>query len=46
MPASNKSPAKRETLNIRIKPEERTLIDHAARVQGKNRTGDLAWSRQ
>ncbi len=38
MPASNKSPAKRETLNIRIKPEERTLIDHAARVRGENRT--------
>ena len=30
--------AKRETLNIRIKPEERGLIDRAARSQGKNRT--------
>jgi uncharacterized protein (DUF1778 family) len=30
--------AKRETLNIRIKPEERGLIDRAARLQGKNRT--------
>jgi uncharacterized protein (DUF1778 family) len=29
---------KRDTLNIRIKPEERNLIDHAARVRGKNRT--------
>ncbi|CAN7603675.1 DUF1778 domain-containing protein [Pseudoduganella sp. LjRoot289] len=31
-------PDKRSTLNIRIKPEERDLIDRAARVQGKNRT--------
>ncbi len=30
--------SKRETLNIRIKPEERSLIDHAARLRGKNRT--------
>lgn len=30
--------AKRETLNIRIKPEERSLIDRAARTRGKNRT--------
>ncbi len=29
---------KRETLNIRIKPEERNLIDRAAEVRGKNRT--------
>ncbi len=29
---------KRETLNIRIKPEERNLIDRAAKVRGKNRT--------
>ena len=29
---------KRETLNIRIKPEERSLIDRAARTRGKNRT--------
>lgn len=29
---------KRETLNIRIKPEERNLIDRAARMRGKNRT--------
>lgn len=29
---------KRETLNIRIKSEERSLIDRAAQVRGKNRT--------
>ncbi|HZZ04090.1 DUF1778 domain-containing protein [Paraburkholderia sp.] len=29
---------KRETLNIRIRPEERGLIDRAARTRGKNRT--------
>mgnify|MGYP000095985483 CR=1 FL=1 len=29
---------KRETLNIRIKPEERNLIDRAAKMRGKNRT--------
>jgi uncharacterized protein (DUF1778 family) len=32
------APAKRETLNIRIKPEERRLIDRAAKARGKNRT--------
>ena len=36
--ASTIVPAKRETLNIRIKAEERGLIDRAARSQGKNRT--------
>jgi uncharacterized protein (DUF1778 family) len=30
--------AKRESLNLRIKPEERGLIDRAARSVGKNRT--------
>ena len=30
--------AKRDTLNIRIKPEERGLIDRAAKALGKNRT--------
>ncbi len=30
--------AKRETLNIRIKPEIRDLIDRAAKSRGKNRT--------
>ena len=34
----SKAANKRETLNIRIKPEERGLIDHAARMLGKNRT--------
>ncbi len=29
---------KRETLNIRIKPEVRSLIDRAADLTGKNRT--------
>lgn len=37
MTAATASP-KRETLNIRIKPEERGLIDRAAQSQGKNRT--------
>ena len=32
------SRAKRDTLNIRIKPEERSLIDRAAQSLGKNRT--------
>lgn len=31
-------PAKRETLNIRIKAEDRGLIDRAAKTRGKNRT--------
>ncbi|MCG1056053.1 DUF1778 domain-containing protein [Mycetohabitans sp. B5] len=38
MPASNTALAKRETLNLRIKPKERSLIDRAAKVRGKNRT--------
>jgi uncharacterized protein (DUF1778 family) len=29
---------KRETLNIRIRPEERGLIDRAAKLAGMNRT--------
>ncbi len=29
---------KRQTLNLRIKPEERGLIDRAAKTLGKNRT--------
>ena len=29
---------KRDTLNIRIRPEERDLIDRAALTRGKNRT--------
>ncbi|MDN5870152.1 MAG: DUF1778 domain-containing protein [Nitrococcus sp.] len=38
MPPSNEAPDKRETLNIRIRPEERNLIDRAARARGTNRT--------
>jgi uncharacterized protein (DUF1778 family) len=38
MPALNKARSKRETLNIRIKPEERGLIDRAAKARGKTRT--------
>jgi uncharacterized protein (DUF1778 family) len=30
--------SKRDTLNIRIKPEVRDLIDRAAKARGKNRT--------
>ena len=35
---SNTHSARRETLNIRIKPNEKGLIDRAARAKGKNRT--------
>jgi len=39
MPAPNTAPPpKRDTLNLRIKPEERNLIDRAAKLRGKNRT--------
>lgn len=38
MTALNSTHTKRETLNIRIKPEERSLIDRAASMRGKNRT--------
>lgn len=38
MPTPRTAPSKRETLNIRIKPEERSLIDRAAKARGKNRT--------
>ncbi|THF64800.1 DUF1778 domain-containing protein [Pseudothauera nasutitermitis] len=38
MPTPSTAPGKRETLNIRIKPEERSLIDRAAKARGKNRT--------
>lgn len=38
MAGSNAGAVKRETLNIRIKPEERSLIDRAAQLRGKNRT--------
>ncbi len=39
MPSPNAlSPPKRDTLNLRIKPDERNLIDRAAKLRGKNRT--------
>jgi uncharacterized protein (DUF1778 family) len=38
MDTISKATNKRETLNIRIKSEERNLIDRAAKVRGKNRT--------
>jgi uncharacterized protein (DUF1778 family) len=38
MATSTALQSKRETLNIRIKSEERNLIDRAAHTQGKNRT--------
>ena len=38
MPTSTESSVKRHTLNIRIKPEDRGLIDRAALARGKNRT--------
>ncbi len=38
MSTLSEATSKRETLNIRIKPEERSLIDRAARMRGKNRT--------
>jgi uncharacterized protein (DUF1778 family) len=38
MPAINSLPVRRETLNLRIKPAERDLIDRAAKARGKTRT--------
>jgi uncharacterized protein (DUF1778 family) len=38
MPVTQRKGAKRDTLNIRIKPEVRGLIDRAAELTGKNRT--------
>lgn len=38
MPDPTTAHLKRETLNLRIKPEERSLIDRAAKARGKNRT--------
>lgn len=38
MPVANDVPNKRETLNIRIRAEERGLIDRAAKARGVNRT--------
>jgi uncharacterized protein (DUF1778 family) len=37
MPVSAALP-KRETLNLRIRPDDRRLMDRAAALQGKNRT--------
>jgi uncharacterized protein (DUF1778 family) len=41
MPAKTLPAAKRETLNMRIKPEDRNLIDRAAHLLGKSRTDFL-----
>ena len=38
MTALSTAPQKREALNLRIKPEERNLIDRAAKMRGKTRT--------
>jgi uncharacterized protein (DUF1778 family) len=38
MPTSQRTGIRRETLNIRIKPDVRGLIDRAAELVGKNRT--------
>ncbi|KAF1684985.1 CopG family transcriptional regulator [Pseudoxanthomonas broegbernensis] len=38
MSAAQTIPTKRDTLNLRIKPEDRGLIDRAAKALGKNRT--------
>lgn len=38
MAALTEAKTKREALNIRIKAEDRRLIDRAARIRGKNRT--------
>jgi uncharacterized protein (DUF1778 family) len=34
-------PLKRETLNLRVRPDDRALIDRAAALQGKSRTDFL-----
>lgn len=38
MPAAHRPTPRRETLNIRIRPDVRGLIDRAAELAGKNRT--------
>ena len=38
MPTLQSAKVRRDTLNLRIKPELRGLIDRAAEVMGKNRT--------
>jgi len=37
MPATSRA-QRRQTLNIRIKPDERGMIDRAAQARGQNRT--------
>ncbi len=41
MPIKAADTVKRETLNVRIKPEDRNLIDRAAQLVGKSRTDFL-----
>jgi uncharacterized protein (DUF1778 family) len=41
MPAKTVRAGKRETLNVRIKAEDRSLIDRAAHLLGKSRTDFL-----
>jgi uncharacterized protein (DUF1778 family) len=36
--ATRKAKDTREPLHMRIRPEDRSLIDHAAKLTGKNRT--------
>jgi len=38
MPPTSPTLPARETLNLRIKPEEKKLIDRAAKARGKTRT--------
>ena len=38
MPVSQPEKPTRDTLNLRIKPELRRMIDRAAEISGKNRT--------
>jgi len=38
MPIAQREAAKRNALNLRIKPQVRQLIDRAAELAGKNRT--------
>jgi uncharacterized protein (DUF1778 family) len=38
MPTAQQQKRRRETLNLRIKPDLRVLIDRAAELSGKNRT--------
>lgn len=38
MPTQNDVPVTRSSLNLRIKPEDKILIDRAANTVGKNRT--------